>query len=135
LEEVDVAPSPSIFSRPQQQTTGTVTELSIDTFGAFIEDSTAAGVPVIVDFFTTWCGPCKFVAPEVEKMASEMPGVRFAKFDCGANDKKFVKELGIKALPTFHLYVNGVKRDQFVGAKARELRRFIDRHLAAPEGL
>lgn len=58
-------------------------------------------------------------------MASDFPGMKFAKFNCGTNDKKFSIAKKIKALPTFHIYHNTEKVGQFVGANARELRKYI----------
>lgn len=113
----------------QQHQTALVTELTIDTWGFFMEEAAAGGHHVVVDFYTDWCGPCKLISPEVEKFAAEYEGVKFAKFNCGTNDKRFAIEKGIKALPTFHMYKDNEKLGEFVGAKPALLRKFVDQHV------
>lgn len=90
-------------------------------------------VLVVMDFFTQWCGPCKMIAPELERMASESDPSRivFAKMDCGADNdsKRLAMSLGIKALPTFHLYREQKVQSTMTGAKVKALQELIDKHL------
>ncbi|GFR48115.1 hypothetical protein Agub_g9940 [Astrephomene gubernaculifera] len=87
---------------------------------------------VMMDFYAVWCGPCKVIAPEIERMAAESDPEKlvFAKFDCGATDasKRLAMSLGIKALPTFHLYRNCQMVDSMTGAKLKSLQEMLAKH-------
>ncbi|GBF88885.1 hypothetical protein Rsub_01384 [Raphidocelis subcapitata] len=103
-----------------------VREIDPDTFYELTANS---DLPVLVDFFTQWCGPCKMIAPQIETWAGEFEGkMLMTKIDCGAYDKKFAIEQGIKALPTFHCWHKGVKVGEMTGANVAKLRAFIETH-------
>ncbi|GFP57783.1 hypothetical protein ACSS6W_007377 [Trichoderma asperelloides] len=73
---------------------------------------------VIVDCYATWCGPCKAIAPILEKVSEEAEfkdKVHFVKFDVDELPE-LSQELGIRAMPTFLFYKNGQKVDEMVGA-------------------
>lgn len=73
---------------------------------------------VIVDCYATWCGPCKAIAPILEKASEEAEfkdKVHFVKFDVDELPG-LSQELGIRAMPTFLFYKNGQKVDEMVGA-------------------
>ena len=79
-------------------------ELDSSTFWPFIND-TAGDALVVVDFFTTWCGPCKLMMPKLAAMSAARGGRMLAvKFECNAANKEIGKELGIKSVPTFQLW-------------------------------
>jgi len=83
---------------------------------------------VIIDFFATWCGPCKVIAPVIAKMSSEDPyseKCTFYKIDVD-EAPDVAQELGIRAMPTFGIFKNGEKVDEVVGANERELRSKIN---------
>lgn len=85
--------------------------------------------PVLIDYFTQWCGPCKVIAPQIEALAGEFEGrMLLTKIDCGAHDKKFAIRQGIKALPTFHVYFRGEKLGEVTGAKMDKIRALIEAH-------
>ena len=63
---------------------------------------------VIVDFYTTWCGPCKIIGPIFEKLSKEYPSALAVKCDC-EDSEDLVDSFGIKAIPTFIKFVNGKK--------------------------
>ena len=83
--------------------------------------------PVVVDFMANWCGKCRQIAPEVDKLIDEHPNVTFAKFDTAVADlAPLSKELGVEAMPTFKFYKNGAEsRDQVVGYKPKLLREAV----------
>lgn len=63
--------------------------------------------PVLVDFTATWCGPCKAFSPILQEFKDEMKGkVRIIKIDIDKN-QGFATEMGIRGVPTVHLYQNG----------------------------
>lgn len=63
--------------------------------------------PVLVDFFATWCGPCKALAPTLVELSGRMPEVRIIKIDVDRN-AQLAAQLGIQGVPTLILYRNGV---------------------------
>jgi thioredoxin 1 len=84
-----------------------------DTFEAEVLQ---ADKPVVVDFWATWCGPCKMIAPILEEVASEMSEqVKVAKLDVDANNKTPGK-YNIMSIPSLLFFKNGELVDQVVGA-------------------
>lgn len=88
-------------------------------------------VPVVVDFWAEWCGPCKVLKPVLEKLADEYAG-RFilAKVDSDANPE-LAGHFGIRSIPTVVALVGGQIVDGFTGAKTEaQIREFLDRFVA-----
>jgi len=89
------------------------------------EDDT--NLPVVVDFFSQGCGPCRQIAPYYRALAKEMAGeVAFYKVDVNKNIGT-AQQLGIRAMPTFHFYHQGKLRHRFSGADARQLEQVAQR--------
>ncbi|EAW06709.1 thioredoxin family protein [Aspergillus clavatus NRRL 1] len=81
--------------------------------------------PVVVDFFATWCGPCKAIAPVVGKLSETYTDVRFIQVDV---DKvgSVAQEMNVRAMPTFVLYKDGKPLDKrVVGGNVKELEEMI----------
>ena len=94
---------------------------------SFDQNVLQAEVPVLVDFWATWCGPCRMVAPVVEELAQEYEGkIRFAKLDVDQNPKTAGK-YGIMSIPTLIIFKNGEPVSHVVGFRPKaELKRELD---------
>lgn len=83
---------------------------------------------VVIDFFATWCGPCKMIAPEIEKMSVAMKDVVvFLKVDVDETDD-IAAQYEITAMPTFVFIKNKVTIEKFSGASKGKLEEFIAKH-------
>ena len=77
-----------------------------------------AGEPVLVDFWATWCAPCRMIAPVVEEIAKELGGrVKFLKMDIDANPATPSK-LGIMSIPTLIIFKDGQPAERTVGFRS-----------------
>lgn len=83
--------------------------------------SDAGGALVVQDWFATWCGPCRAIAPVVEAAAKAHPSVLFLKVDVDKADGA-ARDAGIRAMPTFRFLVNGKVLETFSGADQGRLQ-------------
>jgi thioredoxin 1 len=102
-----------------------VTEKTFDT------DVLKAGTPVLVDFWATWCGPCKMIAPIVEELAGEYEGkLRVMKLDVDENSG-IAARYSIMSIPTLGIFRSGELVERIVGYMPKEaLRKRIDAALS-----
>lgn len=94
------------------------------------EEVVGGDAPVLVDFFATWCGPCRMIAPAVEQLAQEYDGRAVV----GKVDVDEVPELaqrfGVMSIPTLVVLKGGKVVEQAVGARGKaDIASMIDRHL------
>lgn len=80
----------------------------------FVAEVLDADRPVLVDFFATWCPPCKRLTPEIEKVAARLHEVKFVKIDTDASPL-VASKLGVRGLPTLVLFHKGQAVSHQVG--------------------
>ncbi len=86
---------------------------------SFAADVLASAKPVLVDFWATWCGPCRMVAPVLEEIAAEQAGrLTVAKLDVDANPET-ARDFDVVSIPTLILFDRGKPVRRIVGAKGK----------------
>ncbi len=92
-------------------------ELTVKNFKKEVLDSKE---PVLVDFFATWCGPCKMMSPIIDELAKEMEkDIKIFKVSI-ENDEALASEYGVMSIPTFLFFKNGKVIDQAGGVMTKD---------------
>src|SRR5579883_2508027 len=119
-EKTTPAKSPHVFEAGQVNFESEVLQGSLTT-------------PVLVDFWATWCGPCRTLGPILEKLAGEYGGAfRLAKIDCD-KEQQLAGMFGVRSIPTVVLIRDGQIIDGFAGALPEsQVREFLKRHRIEP---
>ena len=97
----------------------------------FSQEVLKSSVPVLVDFWAEWCGPCKMVAPILDELATEYEGkAKIAKVNVDDN-QTLAGQYNVRAIPTLLLFKNGEVRDQIVGLRSkRDFKSKLDEAIA-----
>lgn len=86
----------------------------------FDREVLGSDIPVLVDFYADWCGPCKMMAPVVEQLAGEYDGkVKIGK--CNIDEEEAIRaRYGVMSIPTMKIFVGGEEKVSLVGATSKD---------------
>lgn len=86
----------------------------------FTDEIKGSDVPVLVDFWAAWCGPCRMIAPIIDELATEFDGkAKIAKVDVD-NNQQVAMQYGIRSIPTILIFKGGEQVESIVGAVPKE---------------
>ena len=109
--------------------------VTVETFDTEVIEASSQ-IPVLVDFWAPWCGPCKVIGPLLEKIETDYAGrFKLVKIDSD-QEQEISQAFGIRSIPTCVLLVDGKPVDGFMGALPEsQVKAFLDKHLAPADVL
>jgi len=107
-----------------------ILHLAEDDFDEAVQNG---GGTILVDFWASWCGPCKQLAPRLDRLATDLAGrLVIAKVNV-ETEGNLANRYNVRSVPTLMLFRNGKVVDQMVGAAPLDqIRRMVDKHLPRP---
>ncbi|MDY7094290.1 MAG: thioredoxin [Acidobacteriota bacterium] len=104
-----------------------IVEITSSNFDSVVKNS---DTPVLVDFWASWCGPCRAVAPTLDELADEMDGkVTIGKINVD-DQQQLASQFGVSSIPSFFLFKNGEVADRMMGAMPKAaFEQFISRNI------
>ena len=86
----------------------------------FEDEVLKSDIPVLVDFWATWCGPCRMIAPSIDQLSTELAGkIKVGKVDVDANNG-LAATYGVRTIPTLLIIKDGEIMDTMVGASSKD---------------
>ncbi|MEZ4816084.1 MAG: thioredoxin [Bdellovibrionota bacterium] len=106
-----------------------MSQIEAITDSSFESEVLSSATPVLVDFWATWCGPCRALAPKLEELSGTYDGkVKFVKMDVDQNPET-AGRFGVRGIPTLIFFKNGQMVDQLVGNQPKEvIENILQKH-------